>query len=267
MSNLHDNIGDRMKTYENVTRFYVPHRTHTILRLDGCHFHTYTKGLNKPFDKQLMDDLNTTTLKVLGMFQGAKLAYVQSDECSILLTDYDTINTSTWFDGNVQKIASVASSMFSSEFNKLRYQRIIETQSMNLLGSVCKTAYFDCRVFTIPERTEVMNYFIWRNLDCIRNSISSVAQSLFSHKELDGKKSNDKLKMIESKGVSWENTYTNQERCGRIFYKELQISHATLNDSSLLLSPGFERSVWKCKDAWRFVDHKEELLNLIPNYT
>ena len=48
----------------------------------------------------------------------ARFAYGQSDEISVLLTDYDTFQTNQWFDGKVQKIVSVAASIATLAFNK-----------------------------------------------------------------------------------------------------------------------------------------------------
>ena len=115
-----DNLGDRMKGYEDTFRYYLPKKTNLILRIDGKAFHSYTKNCKRPFDDNLMDDMNQTAIKLCEEIQGAKLAYVQSDEISILITDYDDIKTSAWFDNNLQKIVSVSASIATAEFNKQR---------------------------------------------------------------------------------------------------------------------------------------------------
>jgi len=170
---MHDSLGDRMKVnYESRTKTLLPRRTYSIIRIDGKAFHTYTRGLERPFDKQLVEDMNATAICLCSEIQGAKFAFVQSDEISILLTDFDKLTTSAWFDGSIQKIVSVSASIATAVFNQIR---------------AGKQAMFDSRVFTIPSRTEVENYFIWRQQDATRNSISSVAQSLYSHRELNTK--------------------------------------------------------------------------------
>lgn len=91
---MKDQIGDRMKEfYEDRTRYALVRRTYTIIRIDGKAFHTYTRGLQKPFDDQLMDDMDATAAYVCQNIQGAKFAFVQSDEISVLITDFDDINT------------------------------------------------------------------------------------------------------------------------------------------------------------------------------
>lgn len=189
-----DKLGDRMKqNYETRTQMFLPRRTYTILRLDGVAFHTYTKGLIKPFDPGLSEDFKSLSSHLLKNIQGAQLVYQQSDEISILITDFAKLSTDMWFDGNVQKICSVAASMASVKFNTLRNRR----------GDT-KLATFDARVFTIPERAEVANYFLWRQKDCIRNSITSFAQAFYSHKELHGKSTKNRLEMLKETGVNWE---------------------------------------------------------------
>ena len=215
---MKDPLGDRMKDfYEDRTRYKLARRTNTIIRIDGKAFHTYTKGLQRPFDQGLMEDMNKTTEYLCQNIQGAKFGYVQSDEISILITDYDDIDTHAWFDANLQKMASIAASLATAEFNRLRLIRKMNT-TVATAGSILeqfKHAMFDARVFQIPYQEEVINYFLWRQQDATRNSISSVAQSLYSAKELHGKKTSDMQEMIFQKGINW-NDFTPREKRGSI---------------------------------------------------
>ena len=215
---MKDPLGDRMKDfYEDRTRYKLARRTNTIIRIDGKAFHTYTKGLQRPFDQGLMEDMNKTTEYLCQNIQGAKFGYVQSDEISILITDYDDIDTHAWFDANLQKMASISASLATAEFNRLRLIRKMNT-TVATAGSILeqfKHAMFDARVFQIPYQEEVINYFIWRQQDATRNSISSVAQSLYSAKELHGKKTSDMQEMIFQKGINW-NDFTTREKRGSI---------------------------------------------------
>jgi tRNA(His) 5'-end guanylyltransferase len=227
-----DSLGDRMKDfYENRTRHSLARRSYTIIRVDGKAFHTYTRGLDRPFDAGLIEDMNETTKYLCKNIQGAKFGYVQSDEISILVTDFDDLQTDMWFDGNIQKMVSVASSMATAKFNQLRLSRKIKENFGNFshdpmmneheffqIVEKMKQAEFDARVFQIPSRVEVENYFIWRQQDCTRNSVSSVAQSLYSHKELNGKNSDQKQEMIFQKGINWNN-YTPREKRGGFIMK------------------------------------------------
>jgi len=202
---MHDTLGDRMKKfYEDRTRFFLPRKTFTLIRVDGKAFHTYTRGLNKPFDYQLISDMDETAMYMCKNIQGAKMAFVQSDEISILLTDTDKITTDAWFDGNIQKMSSISASLATAKFNALRPNQI---------------ALFDSRVFTIPTWVEVENYFIWRQQDTVRNSIYSVAQSLYSHKELHNKTTNQMQELCFQKGINWNDLPAKLKR-GRLIVKE-----------------------------------------------
>ena len=219
-----DALGDRMKEfYEDRTRIKLPRRTFTIIRIDGKAFHTYTKGLERPFDQGLIEDMNATTAYLCKNIQGAKFGYVQSDEISLVLTDFDDLGTHAWFDNNLQKMVSVAASMATSEFNRLRLIRKcmggdIEGYVDAIDLSEFKMAEFDARAFQIPFIDEVENYFIWRQQDAVRNSISSVAQSLYSTKELHGKKTSDMQELIFQKGINW-NDYDFRKKRGAVIAK------------------------------------------------
>lgn len=236
---MRDTLGDRMKSYyEDKTRYFLPRRTYSIIRVDGKAFHTYTRGLQEPFDDKLMADMDNTAIYLCENIQGAKFGFVQSDEISILMTDFDLLTTSAWFDGNIQKIASVSASMATAKFNELR---------------AGKTALFDSRVFIIPSTTEVQNYFIWRQQDTVRNSISAVAQSLFSHKELEGKNCSKMQEMIFSKGINW-NDYSARYKRGRLIIKET------------FEKEGTDRTRWIMQEPPIFTQDREILDQLIPQY-
>ncbi len=227
---MKDALGDRIKSqYENRTRYFLPRRTYTIIRLDGKAFHTYTKGCERPFDTALIHAMNETANFLCQEIQGAKMAFVQSDEISILLTDFEKPTTSAWYDGNIQKITSISAALASAYFNKIRNEQGIE-----------KLAFFDSRVFTIPDRTEVENYFIWRQNDCVRNSISMLAQSLYTHKELLGKSSNDLQELIFQKGQNWNDYPIRLKRGGlslRVPYqKEMVTRHRWVNNGAIWFS-------------------------------
>jgi len=223
---MKDALGERMKEYENVSRFYIPRRSYTIIRVDGRAFHTYTRNLESPFDLGLIEDMNATAAYLCENIMGAKLAYVQSDEISILLTDFDNIRTQAWFENNIQKMVSVAASIATSKFNQLRLmrrlasaQRFVRDVAFKLIEKDIlefKLAEFDARAFQIPQKVEVENYFILRQQDATRNSISSVAQSLYSHKELHGASSDAKQELIFQKGINWNDYPSRMKRGGFI---------------------------------------------------
>ena len=187
-----DSLGDRIKkNYEHRQRRYLTRRTPVIVRVDGKAFHTFTRGFDKPFDLKLIDAMVFGALQVFGEAQGCKLAYVQSDEVSFVLTDYDNLQTDGWFNYNQSKIESITASCMTMEFN--RAMRLCDRPG---------TAMFDARAFNIPE-AEVANYFLWRAQDWHRNSITMYAQSFFSHRELQGKSCADMHDMLHDISKNW----------------------------------------------------------------
>jgi tRNA(His) 5'-end guanylyltransferase len=256
---MKDSLGDRMKDfYEDRTRHKLVRRTNTIIRIDGKAFHTYTKGLNRPFDVGLMEDMNKTTEYLCQNIQGAKFGYVQSDEISILITDYDDISTHAWFDCNLQKMASIAASLATAKFNQLRMARFARNSGIEPKFrdecyiseteiEIFKLAMFDARVFQIPYQEEVINYFIWRQQDATRNSISSVAQSLYSQKELHGKKTDEMQEMIFQKGINW-NDYSPREKRGSLIRKVEHVypkKSEPIMDGKTRVIESYKRSKWE----------------------
>lgn len=248
-----DALGTRMKTfYEKATKIFLPRRAYTIIRLDGKAFHTYTKGLKRPFDLDLIEDMDATAMFLCSEIQGAKCAFVQSDEITILVTDFDKLETNAWYDNQLQKMCSISASLATAKFNKLRFKRLISNGT--ILTEFCNTklAMFDSRVFQIPNKSEVINNFIWRQQDTVKNSISTVAQSLYSHKELHNKNGSEKQEMIYQKGVNW-NDYDPKLKRGRMIVKE------TYEKSSNVF-----RTKWISVAPPTFTKNKEFLDDLIP---
>jgi tRNA(His) 5'-end guanylyltransferase len=211
-----DSIGDRMKSqYEERTRIFLPRRTYTILRVDGKAFHTYCRGMERPYDKRFIAAMDMVAREMLSEIMGAELAYVQSDEISFLLTDFAKPNTEAWFDGNIQKMSSVAAGLATGYFNALMLdetERLVGGVSHKTLGT------FDARVFTIPDHVEVENYFIWRQQDAERNSIQMLAQHYYSHKQLHEKNCSVLQDMIHEKGDNWNDHPARFKRGGLVYY-------------------------------------------------
>jgi tRNA(His) 5'-end guanylyltransferase len=152
--------------------------------------------------------------------QGCKLGYCQSDEISLLITDYETINTAAWFDYQVQKMCSIAASMATLVFNRVFGELVSKHLSWHdynnyevaLHKAKITGAMFDARCFSIPKE-EVCNYFIWRQQDATRNSIQMVGQANFSHRELQNK-SCDKIQdmLMTQKDTNWNDFDTVKKR-------------------------------------------------------
>lgn len=223
-------LGNRMKRYESVSKNYLMRKQPVIIRLDGKAFHTFTRGFVKPFDLVLNYTMQGTMKYLCENIQGCVLGYTQSDEITLVLCDYQKIDTDAWFDYNVQKMVSVAASMATMKFNQIFAK---EAQEFYIANDECesdeireklesyedvleraarKGAVFDARAFTDPIE-EVNDCLLWRQQDATRNSIQALAQSLYQHKEIQGinvKALQDK--MFTEKGINWNDLPTEQKR-------------------------------------------------------
>lgn len=187
-------IDIRMKDqYEDRFRITLPRRSYTIIRVDGRAFHTWTRGMDRPYSVELMKAMDQTALALCADISGVQFGYVQSDEISILLTDFSNIDTHAWFDNNLQKLCSISASIATATFNA------------QWGGTKKKLAHFDSRVFQIPDPTEVANYFVARQKDATRNSIAMLAQSYCSPKELHGVSCEKMHDKIHEHGDNWAN--------------------------------------------------------------
>ena len=211
-----DSLGDRMKALENVPNIRLMRRCPVVMRWDMCHGHSYTKGFDRPFDKIYMQTMQQTMEALCKEIQGAVFGYTQSDEITLVLVDYQTLETSAWFDNRLEKMTSVGASMASRFFNKF----FIDNVGLAMADPTNKdvdfskytrrffTADFDCRAFNVPKE-DVCNCVIWRQKDAERNSIQMLAQSLYSHKELMGISCKQlQNKMLIEKDVNWNNLPT-----------------------------------------------------------
>lgn len=202
-------LGDRMKEYESVSDISLTKRTPVIIRLDGKAFHTLTQGLDRPFDEEFHNIMVRVSKFLCENIQGVEFAYTQSDEISLLLTDYETIRTEAWFDYRIQKLCSVSAGYATVKFNEIldilknnEAVEFIHEEVSNKFRDI-KRGVFDSRVFNLPKN-EVCNYFIWRQKDSTRNSIQSVGQYYFSHNEMQGLSNNEvQEKLWQEEDVNW----------------------------------------------------------------
>ena len=257
-------LGDRMKLYEETTRYVLPPRCFTFIRVDGKSFSNFTKKFKRPFDDNFVNMMNQSAIALCEGAQGCKIGFVQSDEITVVLTDFEEINTGRWFDGVIQKICSNSASNVTERFNRAFYTYLIEKyveeidpqfamdypirmkDVLKLLKTEGAKFKFDSRVFYIPSPTDTINNLVWRQQDATRNSISSVARSLYSHSELNGKNGSQKQEMIFQKGQNWDKYPVGVKR-GRVIKRG-------------------EDGKWGVVEPPIFSQDWEFLTNIIPTY-
>lgn len=236
-----DNLGDRMKeNYENRAKTQLLRRTPVIIRLDGKAFHTFTRGFKKPFDDILTEAMQQTMLTLCKEIQGCVLGYTQSDEITLVLTDYKNLETAAWFDYDIQKVCSVSASIATLAFNRCFLKEMTLTNSVHF-QAWAKGALFDSRCFNIPKE-EVTNCILWRQQDAIRNSINSVGQANFSHKELQGLSTDQVLKkLLEEKQTDWNKLPVHLQRGSCCIKREVNGVDSWFIDTEIPIFKGEDR--------------------------
>lgn len=239
-------LAKRMKDYEMRNRYFLQKRIPVAIRVDMRAGHTFTRGFKRPFDDIFMKSMQETAKYMCENMGNAKFAYVQSDEITIILVDYNTLETDCWFNYRTDKLCSIAASMATMAFNKIFKEKIesfieeggafslaqLNYNQMRMepyLKAIEKGAMFDARCFNIPKE-EVTNLIYWRQLDATRNSIQMVGQAYFSHKELQGKSCNMIQDMLhEQKGINWNDYPTVYKRGTAVIYDNYQNPQSLTN--------------------------------------
>ena len=246
----------------------MPKKTYAMAMLDGRSFSRLIKNkYEKPFDDKFINMMNEVAIYVCKNVQGCKFAYTQSDEITFVLTDFETEETSAFFDYRLCKMLSIIPSLATAKFNQLVALNLLDTCiSISCAKDVIadmSLAQFDCKVWNTDNFNDVFAYFLWRQIDCVRNSKQQAAQTYLSHKELLGKHTDEQVQMLlEKKGIDW-NEYSDGKKYGRFIYKE-QVEKEIPNSNEETCI----RNVWLAHDAFPLFDEngKQKLidLNIIP---
>jgi tRNA(His) guanylyltransferase len=257
---MSDDIGDRMKKYEmeEAGRKLMP-LLPVMARLDGRAFHSFTHGMARPFDER-MTRLMVETTKALVAESGAVIGYTQSDEISLVLYS-DNQKTQVFFDGRIQKLASVLASYCTAVFVRSIPQFLPEKDGL--------TPTFDCRVWNVPTKWEAVNTITWREFDAVKNSISSAARAHFSHKQVDGKSGSEMQDMLHSIGINWNDypaffkrgTYVQRKKTVRRFtaeeIEELPAGHDARTNPDLMVERSDVVGLWDVPPIARMTNRVE----------
>lgn len=193
---MKDDLGDRMKIYEGMEagRRLMP-LLPALARIDGRAFHSFTRGMDRPFDAAFSSCMVDTTAALVRE-TGACMGYTQSDEITLAWHSKNT-KSQIWFDGRVAKMTSQLAAQATLIFYRLVLERMPQYAG--------RLPTFDARVWNVPNRAEGANVFLWRELDATKNSVSMAAAAYYSHKALMGKNGPQKHDMLHAKGVNWNN--------------------------------------------------------------
>ena len=287
-----ENLKDKCEYFRSLTDYKLTPNSYVIAMLDGRSFsHMIKNKYKKPFDDVFVRIMNEVAEYLVKNIQGAKFAYTQSDEISILITDFDTPDTDAAFGYRICKLQSILASMAASKFNQLALLYDVESRLYdNCLFDSASTIYkasevldelksqklveFDCKVWTVPDYNTAFCHFLWRQNDCVRNSKQQTAQSFVSHKELTGKSADEQIELCKiEKGVDW-NEFDDGLKYGRLIYKERKLFKNYVVDNETAGYDGvavqtmqeqeYIRNVWSSHPADIFGDDNSIIKKLIP---
>ena len=246
-----DSFMMRMKDYESVAQPVLMRRTPVIIRVDGKAFSNLTRKMERPFDRRFIQCMESAAHLLCREVQNVRMAYFQSDEISLLLTDYRTLTTEPWFGNQVQKMCSVAAATATAAFLTKFRHHFPESDAMPV---------FDARCFNLP-REEVVNYFVWRQRDAERNSVSMLASAHFSHNELKGVDRSGKMDLLMlRKGINWNDLEPVMKRGATVMKSIVHLDRGTTYRADDPLVRSKWETDWNCPIFTQNRDYIEHLM-------
>lgn len=270
------NLEDKCLYYRSLTDYKLMPNSYVMVCIDGRSFsHLIKNKFQKPFDDNFIEMMNETAKYVCENVQGCKFAYTQSDEVTFVLTDFDTPTTDSFFSYRLCKMQSIIASLATSKFNQLMYTHYINKHDYktclidyeDTLYRVSDVAeriselpmyQFDCRCWNVPSFNDVFAYFLYRQIDCVRNSKQQTAQTYLKHNNLLGKNTNEQVEVLKNeKDIDW-NAFPDHLKYGRFIWKQ----NVLMNNVET--GEVYHRNKWVIKPAWLLTeeDGKKKFFNL-----
>lgn len=287
-----ENLKEKCEYFRSLTDYRLVPNSYVIAFLDGRSFSKLIKNkYKKPFDDDFVSIMNEVAEYLVKNIQGAKFAYTQSDEISILITDFDTPETDAAFGYRICKLQSILAAMAASKFNQLAFLKDVEPRLYSKCLMDCETTLykaedvldeykerqlveFDCKVWSVPDYNTAFCHFLWRQNDCVRNSKQQTAQAYLSHKELLGKSADEQVDFLfGEKNIDW-NSLDQGLKYGRLIYKERRLfkNYGIDNETAGLdgvpmtkmVEKEYIRNVWTAHPADLFGVENSVIKTLIP---
>ena len=228
------NLEDKCLYYRSLTDYKLLPNSYVLVMVDGRSFsHMIKNKFLKPFDDEFIRMMNETAQYVCKNVQGCKFAYVQSDEISFVLTDFDTPTTDAFFSNRLCKMQSIIASLATAKFNQLMLCHEMNKygyaeDEIGLWGSnEClrlvensQLYQFDCKCWNVPSINDVFAWFLYRQIDCVRNSKQQTAQTYLPHRVLMNKGTDEQIAyLLSEKGINWDE-FEDYKKYGRFVWKE-----------------------------------------------
>lgn len=260
-------LEERMLKYRSDTDYKLNKDLPVVVMIDGKNFsRVIKKRFVLPFDEDFINIMNQTAEYTCKNVPGCKFAFVQSDEISFFIDSRNTIDA-PFFNFRLCKLLSIIPSIATSMFNKLvgvlDIEKELKSDKYNIdhdtLFSLLPQFQFDCKAWNLPTENDVIAWFLYRQLDCVRNSKLQAAQTYLPYKELVNKNCDEQIELLkQSTGIDWDD-YSESKKFGRFIWKETEPFY---NES---LDVHYNRSVWKSHSAWELYkeEGREKLIDLL----
>lgn len=217
-------LKEKCEALRSTTDYRLPTKTYTIVMVDGHSFSKLIKNrYKKPFDEDFVNAMNECAKLVCEKVQGCKFAYIQSDEISFVLTDFDTPETSAFFGNRLCKLQSIIPSIATAKFNQLSALRELKAANedkdpYDVIAGMTLVD-FDCKAWTVDTWNDMMCHLLWRQRDCVRNSKQQTASTYLSHKELMNLSADAQIALLKEKeDIDWHN-FLDELKYGRFCYR------------------------------------------------
>lgn len=237
-----------------------------LVMVDGRGFSKLIKNrFTKPFDDDFISIMNDVAKTLCEKVQGVKCAYVQSDEISLLLDD--SVEGDLFFGGRLCKMLSIIPSIATAKFQQCMIALDVAREDNDIMGAIYngQLYQFDCKVWTVPNKNDAYAWFLYRQIDCIRNSKQQVAQTYCSHRSLLNKDADEQIAYLkEQKGIDWEKDYDDGEKYGRFVVKFPLTQSKYIPELNKAVE--YTRDVWTVMNAFPLTDeeNKKKFLDMVP---
>lgn len=278
MENKNDmTLKEKSKFFQERRNYLIDTDKYILVHVDGRSFSKMVKNkFRKPFDDNFIEMMNQTAVYLCENVQGCQLAYVQSDEISLLIKKNNP-EGDVFFGGRLCKMQSIIASLASAKFNQLMMIYNItgedgtcdvymdNTEIVDEIVNVIHDSplyQFDCKVWDVDSANDAMAWFLFRNIDCIRNSKQQTAQTYLTHKELIGLDTDKQIELLLNKtNVDW-NTFDCGKKYGRLVYKKEFDVETTINGKTIQ----YKRNRFEASDGFDLTnpDNRNKLREICP---
>ncbi len=268
-----DTLEEKCRYFQSNADFRLHKNSFILAHIDGRTFSRLVKNrFKKPFDSNFIEMMNETAKYLCQNIPCVKFAYVQSDEITLVMCDYSEENNDAefFFDGRLCKLQSIIASMATSKFGRLMtLYSIRSAEKCADCAAVIEGTplmQFDCKCWNVLNGNDAFAWVLYRQIDCVRNSKQQAAQTYFSHKELEGKHTDEQIELLKKeKGIDWYTDYNDGEKYGRFVYKRDFVLSRVNEDGS---TDEFKRGKWVVEGVYDISnpENKKKLFEIVPEF-